>query len=274
MKGAYRTVFFHPDPSLDWKVPVAVLVRDTHAVRVGVAHHLPEPSCLGGTKRAALLRIGLNALGAGRTPMFDRLPDSMGPHFSASEPYLLGVNVEDPLKWAVDNALPSRVIGMRSAGAHGEHRPTLGFRFFEQRKVHQYVRKTFSPRKVLPDDRRFQRLHPVSHYVVGESKLLLMEPLIPARRETDKEIDKVVNLFWSYRGSLMPLLEAKGINAELVVYMLQGGDASSRMTLREIAGEAAHRIIDVAHPIQAASFADEIKDVGTSGESQGELVLS
>lgn len=274
MTGAYRTIFFHPDPSLDWKVPVAVLVRDRQAVRVGVARHLPDPGCLGGSKRAALLRVGLGELGSDRCPTFDRLPDSLGPHFSTSEPRSLGVSIDDPLAWAIENALPIRATETKATGAHGEQRSTLGYRFFEQRSVTRYVRKQFSPRRALPGDKRFQRLHTVSHYVAGTKKLLLMEPLVPERRETDKELDKIVNLFWSYRGSLMPLLESKGIDAQLVVYVLQGGDAGTRKSLQESASEAAHRVIDIARTREAASFAEEIEAVGSSGEEQGELILA
>lgn len=274
MNGAYRTIFFHPDPTLDWKVPVAVLVRDEHAVRVGVAQHLPDSGCLGGSKRMALLRVGLGDLSADRLPTFDRLPDSLGPHFSASEPRVLGVSVEDPLRWAVDHALPVRSGQSKPSRAHGEQRSTLGFRFFEQRNLNKYVRKSFSPRRVLPDDRRFQRLHAVSHYVSGDKRLLLMEPLIPEKREVDKELDKVVNLFWSYKGSLMPLLEERGISTELIVYILQGGDPTLRSTLQASAAEAASRVVDVARERDAASFADEVEDVGRSGRGQGELVLT
>ncbi|MCX4244166.1 hypothetical protein [Paraliomyxa miuraensis] len=274
MKVAYRTVFFHPDPSLDWKVPVAVLVRGGDAVQIGVAQHLPDPGCLGGSKRMALLRVGLSELGANRAPMFDRLPDSLGPHFSAGEPHLLGMSIENPLKWAVDNTLPLRSTETRTTGSHGEQRSTLGYRFFEQRRVTKYVRKQFSPRKALPDDSRFQRLHSVSHYVRGASRLLLLEPLVPERKETERELDKIVNLFWSYRGSLMPLLEEKGIGAELVVYMLQGGDEAARTVLHAGASEAAHRVVDIALPGEAASFAEEIEVVGHSGRDQGELILA
>lgn len=274
MKGAYRTVFFHPDPSLDWKVPVAVLVRDRQSVRVGVAHHLPDPGCLGDAKRAALLRVGLGALSAGPSPMFDQLSEYLGPHFSTSDPQALGVDVEDPVEWAIDNVLPVRGHEPKATSLHGEQRSTMGYRFFEQRHVTEYVRKQFSPRKVLPDDGRFQRLRTVSHYVRGETKLLLMEPLVPERRETERELDKIVNLFWSYRGSLMPLLQEKGFSTELVVYMLQGGDVSSRRTLQSSAAEAADRIVDIARPQEAASFAEEIQLVGISGRDQGELVLT
>jgi hypothetical protein len=204
--------------------------------------------------------------------MFDELPDSLGPHFSASEPHALAVAVADPLRWAIRNALPFRHSDEKVHGSRGQQRSTIGYQFFRQRKIARYVKKTFEPVKDISSGAQFEALHSISHYVRGDGKLLLMEPLIPVRTGAKKELGAITNLLWSYQGSLVPFLTENGINTELVVYMLQGGEPALRNEFRASAAAAAHRVIDINQVQEAADFAEEIRSVGSSGYGQNDLI--
>ena len=269
MSRAYRTVFFLPDPALDWKIPIAALISERGEIRVGMARLLPDDACVGGSARMSLLRRGLDALS--HAVQFDQLPLSLGPHFVAGTPRELHVDVDDALAWVVESVLPAP-IDPRTQGTRGPTRGTIGYRFFERRHVQDYVKKTYHPAERLHVNGAVSRLDPVSHWVAGERKLMLMEPVITGRREWEQDVKNVVRTFYSYRAAVIPSLYEQRIEPELVVYLVGGGSKHARQEARKVTHGVADRIWDVNDDVQADHFVAEITAVGKTEPPQRQLL--
>lgn len=103
---ATRIVFFSPDPTLDWWIPVAAIVRiglaQTHAVDAELLPCDDLPS----QRSRELLEHGLDVLRVDALS-FRELPSSMGPHFRLGPP-CTHPSVPDPVAWTREHLLPSR----------------------------------------------------------------------------------------------------------------------------------------------------------------------
>ena len=217
-----------------------------------------------------LLRSGLDALLHSRS--FDLHP-SLGPHFVADSPREIEIDVDDAVAWVVGSVLPTAntepVVRSR-----GPHRDTIGYEFFERRRVAEYVRKDYQPARALAVRDSASHLPAVSHYVQGAHRLLLMEPVITRRQSWEKDIATVVRTFYAYQTAVLPMLEARSIEAELLVYLVGGGPADVRARAKQAMQPAAKRVIDVHDDRVAKRFAAEIVEIGKTAPPQGELALS
>ena len=269
MSGAYRTVFFLPDPALDWRIPVAVVVRGREGLQVAVAPNLPDDACLGGHSSAALLRMGLGSLRT--TESFDLLPAAMGPHFVAEQPRELAAEADDPLRWAVENLLPGRAA-LTVKKSRGAQRATIGYSVFKRAGVDRFVFHKFRPKTNLPRlNGTTRNLHTVSHWVPGSNRLLLLEPIIPTRSDFEKEAADVAVDFLAYRHSFVEQARREKIETHLFVYITGQGNKKQRSTVREIMHGAAHDVFDVADESQRLRLTETIREVGKTAPPQGEL---
>ena len=102
----YQIIWYLPDPVLDWKIPIAVLLRHSNNVEIGVATLLPNEESLGGKKRALLLQVGLDILhnSSNLREMFDGL----GPHFIIRNSKKLIFDIKNPLQYLIENYLPHK----------------------------------------------------------------------------------------------------------------------------------------------------------------------
>ena len=106
MRAEFRIVHFLIDPFLGGRIPIAALLRDReNTLRVIRARHIPGAECLGGAKYAAALRMVLDCLDG--SPMFDRLPQTVGPFAMVANPMSVPEGVHDPALWLELHILPA-----------------------------------------------------------------------------------------------------------------------------------------------------------------------
>lgn len=268
MSPSYRIVQFVPDPFSGARTPVAALVTDGDALRVVRSPHLPGPECLGGARRAALVRLIVDALL--ESAVFDRLPASVGPQ-AVLDPVrnvpVAGLDAAE--RWVLEHALPhpEKVAKGETTGGRAPHRATLGKRFFETWRVAEYVRATFKPASDF--DGRLARMSAygeVSHWVEGPASVLLMEPIAPRRHQFADDLRDVARLFASYRFALHQEPPTADL-ARLVAYLLPGGSDEQRADVA--AGlPAAHEVVDTEDVSQRARFLEIIRDIGRRGDRQ------
>lgn len=101
----FRTVYFRPRLALDWKIPVAVLVKTPQGLTRLQADVIPDPRCLGSVASHCVLKFGLDKVAT--TNDWHELPPSVGPHFELGEPRPMP-DVADPIAWVKSRALPDR----------------------------------------------------------------------------------------------------------------------------------------------------------------------
>ncbi len=105
-----RRVYFLPDPTQMWRVPVAAVLRQGEALTAVEAVDQPKAAVVGGASKLALLKLEMSRVRELRC--FDALPVAMGPHFALGPTQPLPRD-EDPRHWA---ALPVVVDPRRCRG--------------------------------------------------------------------------------------------------------------------------------------------------------------
>jgi hypothetical protein len=261
--ATYRLIHLEPDPFSGARVALgAVVVDGRGAVRVARARRVPTV-CLGDSSvqvLAARIHARLDTIGHA-----DRLPMAFGPYVSLAPRASVPDGVVDPVGWV------EAMLGPAEAGAtaiHGVQRATLGFRFFETWRVADVVRKTFQPKR---DGRPWLAAHagglsPVSHWVEGQDRLLLMEPLVPERRSFEKDLHEVAQRFGAYQHALRGAPD--GWSAELVAYVLAGED-DARAHAREVLAPFAHEVIDTGEADSRDGLLRRIEEIGRGTMLQG-----
>jgi hypothetical protein len=255
--STYAIVSFLPNPGWDWRIPVAALVRQGRDARVVTARMLPDARCLGGAQRLALLRGGLASLQGMREPA---LPVDVGPHFVLDAPRQLPAAVEDPYTFVVARLLPTPVSARTKT--RGEQRATLGYQFFEKRHVAQYVRKRFQPSERLALNGATKHVAPVSHWVLGDRQLMLMEPIVTTRASNlEHELQQIVTLFLAYR-LIEPEFKNLGLETSLIVYLLGNGAEQPREKIREAMLGASDGVVDLADQAAQDGLVWKIEQIG------------
>ncbi|MCH9682181.1 MAG: hypothetical protein K0V04_12155 [Deltaproteobacteria bacterium] len=92
-----RRVYFLPDPTRLWRVPVAAVVRQGEALTTVEAVDQPRAKVVGGASKLALLELEMSRVRELRC--FDVLPPAVGPHFELGPTQQLP-DGEDPSQWA------------------------------------------------------------------------------------------------------------------------------------------------------------------------------
>lgn len=93
-RNSYRVVHYIPDPFLDGRMPVALLVSAGGAVKMARLPFAHGWTCLGAG--AELIKI---VLAQDLTGNFDRLPMSVGPHFVLGDVREIPAEFGDPFAW-------------------------------------------------------------------------------------------------------------------------------------------------------------------------------
>lgn len=268
MSAEFRIVHFLSDPFLGGRIPVAAVLRDReNNVRVIRARHMPGAECLGGARYAAALRMVLDCLDG--SPAFDRLPSSVGPFATMADPMPVPEGVRDPARWLGSHVLPT----VASDGVAREREPgrsNVGYRFFESWNIQDHVKKRFKLKEHWNtlfagrhgDPSSVISTGPISHWVEGSQRILLMEPLIPGRHSFRRDLQEVAKNFSAYRFHLERLQSKKEIS--LVTYLMRSQDRRQRDEARESLHDIAHEVVDLSEPRAEKHFVDEVRAVGES----------
>lgn len=205
MNATYRMLVYVPDPFSFARVPVAASIRvGDELVRILAAPHLPGPACVGGLRSVRFVQEVVRELEGWRPG--DATPNLRpGPAVFETEPVDIPADVKDPIAWVRDHVLASQVDPRSSAkttAGRGDSRASRGYAFFKARGVAHLVRKTFRAERVAPG--RFPAavgLAPISHFVMGPERLLLMEPIAVPCRDVERDAAAVHQRFASYHAA-------------------------------------------------------------------------
>lgn len=259
----YRLVHFVPDPFQGARVPVAAVLQAEGRVSVHEVPHIPGPECLGGKDRAALVSLMLEGLG--QMSSFEQLPAALGPQavLDTAREVPAGVNAQ---KWLERRLAATTQSEEKQPKSHRPpQRATFGYQFFSNWGVATWVQKTFEPgvdiQGFLPSAAPIGK---VSHYVEGQSEILLMEPLLPSRMHTDEDLHKVACLFGGYKAAIKDAGEER---ATLIAYVLDGGNVETRQRIGSALRPYADQVIDTSQDVAREQFLGRIRGVGQSKQS-------
>ncbi len=259
----YRVIHFVPDPFIGTRFAVGALVRDGTTITFEKAQHIPAAPCLGGDAVLATLEAILRDMDDASLT-FATLPESIGPHASLDTTRQVPVGVRYPLAWVREHVLP-RPSDVRTIPEPRAQRATEGFRFFETWGLAGYVRKQFRPPPTWTGlGHGAEALPPISHWVDGMNRLLLLEPIVLTRPSADAEVNDVARDFGMYRYALTKF-NGSTPNLELLAYVLHGGSRQRRAEAIGRVAPFAHRVVDLASDPERKRFAEEIRSVGEQG---------
>jgi hypothetical protein len=261
MIAFYRTVYFRPRLSLDWRVPVAALLSVGDATTAVTAELLPDHRCLGGLGASELLHFGVAELAAADE---SDLPSSLGPHFELGPREELPTGLQDPATWVRSTALPHQERVLHIEPTTSELRlPKIAWNHLSKWGVSGYVQKRFR-RKDAPELRRLPpKLPTVTHFVLGNETVLLMEPLTLAGSGVAERVAAIYSKFSSY-GNAWDSSNGHR-HHKMLAYVLPG--PKTKISLAEITEQlgAVAAVYNTGITESREKFTDEIRRIGETG---------
>lgn len=261
--SAFRTIYFRPRLALDWRIPIAALVRTPDGVTSVSAGLLPDSRCLGGVATHGVMRYGIDVLTD--CQKWDRLPISMGPHFELGEEVTIP-SVEDPAEWVRCAVLPFRRPEKGEFVEHRHHLSTIAWRHLEVWKVAGYVEKELRPHKILETRLIPDGVPAITHYVEGKSSVLLMEPLAVGKEAAKRSIGAAFQKFSAYSGAW----NNQGRKHINIAYVLPG--AFRALPIDEVASQLSPvaKVIDTGDDSARRWF---ISNIRATGETLNQLSI-
>ena len=268
MTASYRLIHFAPDPFTGTRFPLGAIVAEDGQVRIARVGQLPLAESLGSTSLAVAVQRLYARLDDIRSP--HALPLVFGPYATLAAPQAVPEGVEDAHAW-VQRLLSPEPPGEQVVAPSRPQRGSMGYRFFETWKVARYVRKRFQPSQ---DRGGWLREHaaslrPITHWVKGRSRVLLMEPVLPRREQFEQDLKDIAAKFGAYRCVLSDMDEPR--QGKLIAYVTAGGSSDQRSHARATLAPYAHRVIDTLNDGDRAAFVGRIRQLGAEGEAQQEL---
>ncbi|MFT4976088.1 MAG: hypothetical protein ACI8S6_001983 [Myxococcota bacterium] len=270
MTASYRLIHFTPDPFTGACFPLGAVVADAKGgVRVAKVQRLPSADCLGDRGLAVVIQRLHARLDSLRSA--EALPAVFGPYTTLAEPQAIPVGVEDALAWVKQLLNPSVPAAAKTATPRGKNRSSLGFRFFETWRVAPHVRKTFQPASDWGGwlGTHAVGLQQVTHWVDGQSNVLLMEPVVPTRKKFDHDLQDIAAKFLAYRYALEKT--ESGRQGQLIAYITAGGHPDQRAAARETLAAFAHQVVDTADSSSRDAFLGNIRRIASEGDAQQDL---
>ncbi|PRQ08401.1 hypothetical protein ENSA7_20280 [Enhygromyxa salina] len=260
MTASFRTVYFRPRLALDWRVPVAALLSLGDTIETVTADLMLDHRCVGGVGASELLRFGVAELASVKEPV---LPSSLGPHFELGPREHLPAGLVDPAMWVRSTALPSVKQEPNDPAPPVEKRlPTLAWNHLTNWGVSGYVRKRFRPSSATELQRLPPKVGTVTHFVVGEDTILLMEPVTLSGGGAS---DRVASIFQKFSAYEAAWDASVGREHRRVAYVLPGpGEARSA----EVLEDQLRMVADVYNTGATESrerFTEEIRRIGGTG---------
>ena len=274
MSARFRLVQYMPDPFAGTKVTVGALVESNGRVELVRAPALPGPSCVGGRSAWVTMQLVLDSFAT--CAEFDVRSGEVSSLAGVTEAHRIPEDVTNPVAWVESFVLPQRGTSEQDTKetAHRQKRETMGFRFFQQWHVAQFVHRKFSAENIPLRSRRDglpQVKHPITHFVSGASELLLMEPIVGTRAKLTDDLKGLSESFLAYR-SLLEMANTPR-KPTFIVYVLTGGYKGALAEAHDVLKGAAHQVINVDDPAQRMPFLQRIMTVGRTGGDQGSLPL-
>jgi hypothetical protein len=260
---AFRTIYFRPRLALDWKIPVAALVKTPQGMSRLQAEVIPDPRCLGSVASHCVLKFGLAKVAS--TDNWHELPPSVGPHFELGEPRPLP-DVADPLDWVKRKTLPDRST---SAGeAHASKAPTvkaIAWTHLAAWNATRYIEKSLKRGKI-EEAQLVPEGIAITHYVQGVGTVLLLEP-ISLTQSTTETVGKIFSRFSSYLYKWQSA--GTGRKPEAITYVLpsSGREEEAAMVKERLA--AVSKVVFTAVADERKAFVARINKVGHQAELVG-----
>jgi hypothetical protein len=272
MSAFFQLIHFTPDPFTGQRFPLGAIVAEAGGkVRVAKVERLPSAACPGDRSLAVTVRRLHARLDAIQST--EKLPAVFGPYATLSGPQAIPSGVQDALSWVQELLEPKSPAAPKPATPRGAQRSTYGYRFFETFQVTCFVRKTFRPASDWGGwfRRHAAGLQQVTHWVAGEQTILLMEPIVPARRQFDQDLREIATRFGAYRYALESA--DNGRECRLAAYVTAGGHPDQRAAARETLGPFAHLVVDTTDDRARDRFLSDIRRVGSEADAQQELAV-
>lgn len=264
MTRHYRLIHFVPDHFSGERFPIGAIVAVDGNIEVAIADRTPGAECLGSDATYMLLRDTLDDIR--RVRSFDSLPMAVGPHYELSETRELPDLDVRAVTWLQETILPRRKEGERQARKRGPTRSTMGKNYLEQFGVGRYVGK-FQPKRDFSELNGVSETLPsISQGVVGAGRMLLMEPIVPKRRQFDDDLKTIGQRFFAYKGALQTHLVTSEV--EFLAYVLPGTERGQREHIAGMLDRAADDILDMAELSQRQRLVRQVIEVGESGSAQ------
>lgn len=264
MQSLYQVVYFAPSPVTEASFAIAALVRESKGLRVVRASRLPDEECLGGPSTAASMSMALDSLA--RTTELENLPIEIGQQVYLGDVEVVPPGTRHPAAWVARAVLPTRPDGPSGRNSSHPHRSTYGMRFFEHWGLRSYVGKNFRPSLNLPQPivELSKTIDPISHWVNGSKRLLLMEPVVPGKDGLKGDLKRIGTRFLAYKGALGERTSL-GREIQLIAYVLGGGSDDARSDALTGFGSAADSVYDTATRGRREAFVSLVREVGESG---------
>ncbi|MBZ4419380.1 hypothetical protein [Myxococcus sp. RHSTA-1-4] len=271
MSAKFRLVQYVPDPFVGTKITIGALVEHDGQVELARAPWVPGPGCIGGRKAWSTMQLILDSLS---TPArFDLPSGELSALAQLGEERLVPAGVGSAREWLEAKLLPQKPLreqDQKETPPYRPHRDTVGYRFFEQWSVADFVKRKYAPSS-LP------RTHPkaaasVSHYVPGKDELLLMEPVVGTRPKFEDDLQAISQEFLAFR-ELFRQMSGPHQTPVFIAYVLTGGYSAAMGEASRVLSRAADQVVNVDDPAQRTLFLQRIVAVGSSGGNQGSLPL-
>jgi hypothetical protein len=263
MTARYRIVHFVPDPFLGGRVPIAALLEDHGRVTVVRVPHLPGPQCLGSRARAHTVQLLLADLET--VASLDTRPVVAGPQALFDLPVPVPAGIGDPAAWLAALLAATTPAPNTPPQHRAPPRTTVGYRFFEQFKVAKFVERGFELRG---NDARFRPaeapLRPISHFVDGARKILLLEPIVVDHANVGDEVREVATSFGAYKHLLSE--ERQSDQAQFIAYVLHARTGKEFDGVVKKLERLADEVVNVNAVPSRERFLALIETVGKSGQ--------
>ncbi len=262
MKPAYRVIHFTPNPLTEVRIPLGAAVFDGASVLVATVEHSPHAECIGRTRDVALFHHLIDDLASVRS--LDSLPPSLGPLVDFGELHELPQDLPlDPVKW-VQRFILNQPRDPKDAGAQRTpRRSRYSERFFETWKIAHYMRPKYKPSESwdgwLSES---GPLKPIQHWVADDTRILLVEALVPTLDRHEQHLLEVAEKFSSYRWVMQETETPR--QGTLCALVLGGGSPEFRKKITRDLQNSAHEVIDGSDPGQRAHFVKQVKELGRS----------
>lgn len=272
MKATYQVIYYVPNLILGGKFPIGALVHEDLATTFIKAKELPDQDCLGGARALLFMGALLRRLEAGAWHE-GRLSHHIEYGHRVDVPR--GID-KAPRRWVKDCLWPSEPLKEAKATTRAPSRGYHGRQFFKACGVGHLVQNKFTNNHEL-----FNRLkvgkaaarRPITHYVEGVDRVLLMEPLVvsKATHAVKNGVSKVIDHLLPYSYAVS---ENNNTFASMFVYFVSV-DRTMPVDLdwakRELSSYA--KVIDTGLREESADFVDLIRQVGGDGPKNLELPL-
>jgi hypothetical protein len=258
---------FSPDPFSGARWPFAAIVERDGAIEIARSGRLPGPDCLGSEKAAGLLLWMFEHLAQVRS--FDRPPPAFGTSVVLDRAISLPAAVTEPVRWVEEHVLPRAGGASKATKPRSERLASAGLRFFEAEGVGQWVRKGFDPARHWPGTapRGVSGLKPVNHFTTGGGEVLLMEPVLPLRVHSARDLQDVITKMQAYRGAI-GRAHAAGQYMQTVFYILADNNADRREMVQSCLADVVDRVVDTNAVGDREVFLTDIQRIGRIGAEE------